>query len=165
MASIITSFNSLEFRRTGGGVSFEERTVQPSDFSGKRKFGNYAKLYAESQENFKKAYPNWQEFADCFTMRRAIISINGSQDCDTDTLNPSNIEQFTNTGFVTVRGFVQPNRSSSTIPRGKYQCTNFTFTDQGNGYSTVNVTYQQYGEWELINLTQSERGLPDPAGR
>ena len=51
-------FTPSGFIRTGGGITFEERSAQPSDFTGARGYP-YAKIYAENKEVFDVYYPDW----------------------------------------------------------------------------------------------------------
>lgn len=148
------SFKTAGFIRSGGGVTFEERCVQPSDFTRGRYSTDYATEYAESPSTFMLNYPNWQEFADCFIMRRAIINISGSQCCDTSSFNASDIKNYTDPGFVTVRNFKIP-KTTNSMPSGKYQLTNLSFTDNGDSTTNVSLSYQQHREWKLIKLQNS----------
>ncbi len=159
----VTRFQRGVWTRAGGGVSFDERAVQPSDFTKSRGYA-YAEEYAKGPTQFGFDYPNWQGFADHFVMRRAIIAINAKQKCDSNTLLASQIDNYTECGFVSLPSLALPNVRGSVVPGGKYQCTGFSFSDDGDGYSSVTVNYQQYGEWELIQLTQSNKKIPDPKG-
>lgn len=152
------NFSDRDWIRTGGGISFEERGAQPSDFTEKRGYP-YAKTYAESQDLFPTYYPDWQVFADCFIVRRAVISISGKQECTTASFKASDIMKYTDTGFQKVRDMKLPGSDRSSIPGGKYQLTNLNFADGQNGISHVTVSYQQYGEWQLIQIQEK---LPSP---
>lgn len=161
MASDITEFQRREWIRSGGGVSFEERAAQPSDFTAKRGY-SYAAEYAAAADEFSNYYPDWQAFADHFVMRRAVIAISGKQTCDSDTLKASEIEFYTDVGFVLLPHIKLPSTLGNIVPGGKYQCTGFNFSDKGDGYSEVSISWQQYGEWQLIRLTQDGGILPSP---
>ena len=56
--------------------------------------------------------------------------------------------------FQNVKKMKIPGSDRSSIPGGKYQLTDLQFTDVGNGMTQVTISYQQYGEWELIKLTE-----------
>ena len=142
-----TDYSPSNFIRTGGSVSFEERAVQPSDFT-----DTYAKEYAKDPELFRFHYPQWQDYADCFTMRRAVVSISGRQRCVSVQFKADDLKTYMDPGFVKVKNFAIPGTRKSTIPSGKYLLTSFSFSDSGEGYTDLNVTYQQYGPWELIQL-------------
>lgn len=144
-------FSEKGFIRTGGSISFQERGAQPSDFTSKRGY-TYANTYAESQTKFSSLYPNWQHFADCFIMRRSVIQITGKQHCHTASFNANDLKEYKNPSFVRVKNFKIPDSDRSSIPNGKYQLVNLSFSDEGNSFSTVTLQYQQYGEWELVKL-------------
>lgn len=152
------NFSDQGFIRTGGGVSYEERGAQPSDFTERRGY-KYAGIYAENPDLFSTYYPDWQTFADCFTVRRAIISVSGKQECLTSSFKASDLMQYTGTGFQKVKNMKLPGSDRSSIPGGKYQLTGFSFSDGQNGITVVNISYQQYGEWELIQIQEK---LPSP---
>lgn len=162
--SNVVKFNHRLWTRIGGGISFEERAAQPSDFTATRGLGNYAKEYADAPTVFSVVYPNWQEFADCFIMRRAVVTINGFQECDTNSLQHGDIDRFSKPGFLSMPQFELPNVKGAVVPSGKYQCTSFVFNDNRTGYSNVNVSYVQYRDWELIPLIQHNKSLPNPKG-
>lgn len=149
-----TKFRSNRYARSGGGVSFEERPAQPSDFSASRGYP-YAQDYADHRDFFDMMYPRWQQFADCFVMRRAVLSISGRQKVETRTFRASELEDYLDPGFVTVKNFAIPGSNSGSIPRGKWQLVNLSFRDEGNVYTEIDVSYQQYGSWELIRLDDS----------
>lgn len=162
MGKIInTNFSERNYKRVGGGVSFEERPAQPSDFTKARGY-DYAKAHADSPSTFDHEYPNWQAFADCFIMRRAIVSISGTQQCNSDEFMASEIEDYTNPDFINVKDFAAPGYRSHTIPNGKYLNTGMNFRDHGDSYTHVDVTYIQYREWKLVRLVSGK--LPDPKG-
>ncbi len=154
-----SNFSRAGFIRAGGAVSFEDRAAQPSDFNS----GNgmsYAKEYAESPTKFNEKYPNWQAFADCFVMRRPIITITGTQTSDTASFLASEMKEYIQTGETTVKDFIVPDViTGKTMPSGKYHNVGMTFSDNKNGYSEVSVSYMQYAEWELVKI---EDDLPDP---
>ena len=141
-----TNYHASNFIRTGGSVTFEERAAQPSDFP------EYAAEYAEDPEVFRFTYPNWQEYADCFIMRRAVITISGRQRCSTTTFRANDLKAYTETGFMRVKNFALPGTDNSAIPGGKYLLTSFAFSDTGEQYTDLTVTYQQYGKWDLVRL-------------
>lgn len=155
-----TEYKAKNFIRTGGGISFEERAPQPSDFTDARGYA-YAEEFAKSPTTFAGTYKQWQQFADCFIMRRPIITISGSQQCETKTFKAREIEKHTKVGFVSVADFAIPGSDRDSIPNGKYQLVSMNWNDQQNGYTVVNVTYQQYGEWELLKLISP---APNPKG-
>lgn len=149
-----TNFSSGRFIRTGGGIRFEERAAQPSDFTGDRNLGGYAAEFAASPAEFAKKYPEWQNMADGYVMRRAIITITGRQTCRTSTFKANDLERFVEPGFVRIGNFAVPGSDASSIPKGKYQLTDFSFADQGNGYTEVTVPYQQKQKWELVDVSK-----------
>jgi len=155
MASDIqtTEFKTNNFVRTGGSISFEERPAQPSDFTDYP----YAKEYAESPSTFLLTYPDWQKFADAFVMRRAVITINGKQRCTTDSFKASELGTYKNPGFVKVKKFAVPGSDQASIPSGKYLLTSFNFSDAGEQYTDLSVSYLQYDEWTLIQLADADR--------
>ena len=146
------NFSTTGFIRSGGGVTFEERAAQPSDFTAARGYP-YAKIYAENKEVFDGYYPDWQAFADCFVMRRAVIAITGTETCNTGSFGSGELGGYTDPGFQSVKNFKVPGSDRGSIPSGKYQLTSLSFSDAGNGMTIVTVSYQQYGEWKLIKLT------------
>ena len=150
-----------KFIRTGGSVSFQERPAQPADFTLERGFGSYAELWAGSGSAFFNFYPNWQSFADCFIMRRAIITITGTRKCLTSSFGADELESHLDPGFVSVKSFAVPGFDRGSIPKGEYQLRSMDFRDQGDTFCIINVSYIQYAPWELIRL---EEILPDPAG-
>lgn len=141
-----TNYHASNFIRTGGSVAFEERAAQPSDFP------DYAAEYAKDPEVFLFAYPNWQEYADCYIMRRSVVTISGRQRCATTTFRANDLKAYTETGFTRVKNFAIPGSNSSAIPSGKYLLTSFAFADTGEQYTDLTVTYQQYGKWDLVKL-------------
>ena len=154
MAITSADFSDSKFIRTGGGVSFEERGAQPSDFTEKLGY-QYAKQFADSPSLFSTFYPDWQKFADCFVIRRPIMQINAKQRCPTETFRANDLEKYKKPGFQNVKNFRIPGSDRSSIPGGKYQLTNLAFSDDGNGFTEITISYQQYGEWELIQLIGS----------
>ena len=158
-----TRFSELNYKRSSGGVSFEERAPQPSDFTYERGY-SYADDFAESGDTgaFELEYPNWQAFADCFVMRRAVITISGKQQCTSDQFLAGEIENYTYPDFVPVKNFAAAGvRSADTIPEGDYLNTEMEFTEAGNGYVIINVSYVQYREWKLVKVITD---TPNPAG-
>ena len=150
-----------KFIRTGGSVSFQERTVHPSDFTLERTFGDYASQWAASEDLFHLKYPCWQEFADCFVMRRPVIQITGMQKCLTSSFGANELENHLDPGFVSLRSFAVPGFDRGSIPKGSYQLKSLEFHDQGDTFTVVNISYLQYGPWSLVQL---EENLPDPEG-
>ena len=153
---------SNKFIRTGGSVSFQERPVHPSDFTTEREYENFASIWSTGEESFFLKYPYWQEFADCFIMRRAVIQIDGMQKCLTATFQASELENYFSTGFIAPASLAIPGFDKSSIPSGKYQLKSLDFRDLGDTFSIIHVSYIQYGEWELVQVKDT---LPDPAWR
>lgn len=148
----VSDFRDSSFNRGGGSVSFEERLPQPSDFNYSTGYG-YSEEYAKGPDAFQKKYPNWQSFADCFIMRRAVIHITGIQTCNTCSFRSNDIDDYTDADFTSVRNFKVPGFSTiDSIPHGKYMNVGMSFVDKGNGYTEVTINYVQYREWELIQL-------------
>lgn len=147
-------FDSDNFIRTGGGVSFEERAPQPSDFTAARGY-TYAYDFMYRPTEFSKGYTQWQAFADCFVMRRPVTRIGGTQTCSTESSRANDLAGYTDPDFVRVKNFKIKGSSRSTIPNGKYQMVNFNFSDDRTGFTVVTVEYQQYGEWELVKLVSN----------
>ncbi|MBR2363935.1 MAG: hypothetical protein IKA79_01925 [Lentisphaeria bacterium] len=160
MAVTSVKFGS-KFIRTGGSVSFQERSVHPSDFTFERIIEDYAGQWAKGEEAFFLKYPFWQEFADCFVMRRAIIQINGTQKCLTASFKADELEEHLYPGFVSLKNFAIPGFDRSSIPKGSYQLKSLDFRDQGDTFTIVNISYVQYCPWELIQIDPL---VPDPAG-
>jgi hypothetical protein len=155
----VSDFKDASFNRAGGSISFGERAPQPSDFNGSRGY-KYAEEYAASPTDFNVKYPNWQAFADSFSIRRAVINMTGTQTCNTCSFRSNDIEDYLDAGFVTVRDFKVPGFSTvDSMPDGKYMNVGMSFTDNRNGYTEVTINYMQYGDWELIQLIND---LPDP---
>ncbi|MDD3886956.1 MAG: hypothetical protein PHI35_08785, partial [Victivallaceae bacterium] len=72
------------------------------------------------------------------------------------------IENYTDPDFVSVKNFATAGvRSSDTIPKGRYFNTEMQFTDVGNGYTNITVSYVQYREWKLIKIIDK---VPSPKG-
>lgn len=157
MAHRTTSYSS-KFIRSGGNVTFQERSVQPSDFTLERGY-TYAQDWAYYEERFIQKYPFWQIFADSFVLRRSIVLISGYQKCYTRNFDASELEGHLEPGFVELKAFAVPGLDRGSIPKGKYQLKDLAFKDHGDGFTTVNVTYFQAGEWKLVELFSSH---PDP---
>ncbi|OQA81117.1 MAG: hypothetical protein BWY31_03816 [Lentisphaerae bacterium ADurb.Bin242] len=85
-------------------------------------------------------------------MRRAVIQISGKQQCQTGSFQANDLEGYKNPAFVRIKNFKIPGSDRSSIPGGKYQLVSLSFSDEGNCLSTVTLQYQQYGEWELIQI-------------
>ena len=182
MGTNSTEYSAAQFIRASGGISFEERAPQPSDFTKRRNF-DYAKEYAESPTEFAKKYPDWQTIADDYVMRRSIITITGKQTCLTSAFQAQELAGFTEPGFVRISDFAIPEveekkpatshtiggrsaRASvyipfppssfpnTAIPNGKYQLVSFNFNDRGDGYTELSATYKQTGEWKLLNIVK-----------
>ena len=75
-------FSDSRFIRTGGGVSFEERGAQPSDFTAALGYP-YAKQYADAPSIFSVYYPNWQ-------VPRVISSLQRQNPCSVRKNTSSN---------------------------------------------------------------------------
>ena len=147
-----------KFIRSGGNVSFQERSVQPSDFTWERGY-DYAEKWSSLKEKFIQKYPNWQLFADTFVLRRSIINITGYQKCYTGNFDASELESHLDPGFVDLKSFAVPGLDRGSIPKGKYQLKELSFKDLGDGFTIVTVHYIQKGEWELVELFTFH---PDP---
>ena len=154
----IGNFSETGFIREGGSISFQERAVQPADFTAERGYV-YAQRYLTNSSSFFSIYPNWQNFADCFMARRAVIHIQGRQRCSTDSFHASDLKQYQEPGFQRLKNFRIPGSDRSSIPDGKYQLISLSFQDGGNQVTTVQLHYVQYGKWELIKLVDV---LPNP---
>ena len=122
----IGNFTEKGFIREGGSISFQERTVQPTDFTPERGF-YYAQRFSTNSITFYSLYPNWQNFADCFMMRRAVIHIHGSQRCATASFHASELELYQNAGFQRLKNFRIPGSDRGSIPYGKYQLVSLSF--------------------------------------
>ena len=146
------NFSESGFIRESGAITFQERAAEPGDFTADRGY-TYAAEFQNQATLFYRNYPGWQSFADCFVMRRAVIAVSGQQTCNTSSFKASDLKDYTNPGFQNVKNFRIPGSDRSSIPGGKYQLTNLSFSDAGNSMTTVSVSYQQYGEWQLIKLT------------
>ena len=154
----IGNFTEKGFIREGGSISFQERAVQPSDFTQKRGY-EYAQRYFANRSSFFSQYPNWQNYADCFIMRRAVIHITGSQNCATGSFRASDLKLYQEPGFQSLKNFRIPGSDRGSIPHGKYQLISLSFRDNGNQTTSVQLHYVQYGQWELVRLTDD---LPEP---
>lgn len=158
----VSDFKDSNFNRGGGSVSFEERLPQPSDFNYSADF-EFSDEYAKSPGTFQKNYPNWQAFADCFIMRRAVIHITGTQTCNTCSFRSNDIDDYTEADFTSVKDFKVPGFSTiDSIPSGKYMNVGMSFVDKGNGYSEVTINYVQYREWQLVQLISE---TPNPTDK
>lgn len=157
MARRTTDYTS-KFIRSGGNVTFQERSVQPSDFTRARGF-DYAEKWASYGETFIRKYPFWQIFADTFIMRRSVTHITGYQKCYTGNFDASELEGHLDPGFVELKYFAVPGLDRGSIPKGKYQLRELSFKDIGDGFTMVNVSYFQMGEWKLVELFSTH---PDP---
>jgi|GEM_PF-7055069 len=154
----IGNFTEKGFIREGGSISFQERAVQPSDFTQERGY-EYAQRYFANQSAFFSLYPNWQNYADCFMMRRAVIHIQGKQRCATNSFHASDLKLYQDPGFQRLKNFRIPGTDSGSIPKGKYQLVSLSFQDGGDQITTVQLHYVQYGKWELVKLVDE---LPNP---
>ena len=85
-------------------------------------------------------------------MRRAVVTVSGSQRVETTTLQAGQLAGFLTPGAVTPVSFKMPDGAGSAIPEGSYMLQEFSFRDQQNGYTDVEVTYRMYQKWELIKL-------------
>lgn len=144
--------------RSGGSVSFQERSVQPSDFTRKRGF-TYAEDWALYNEKFMQKYPFWQIFADCYVMRRYVIKVSGKQRSLSSSFRANDLEGYLDVGFQGVGNFRTPGSNRSSIPSGKYQLEGFRFTEAGDGFCDASVDYIQYGEWKMVQIVEP---VPDP---
>lgn len=150
------------FIRTGGSVSFQERSAHPSDFTKERGYNDFAAQWSLGEDGFFLKYPSWQEFADSFIMRRAVLQISGTQKCLTASFKADELEDYLHAGFVSLKSFAIPGFDRSSVPKGEYQLRSLDFRDLGDTFTIVNVSYLQYGAWQLVRLTET---LPDPARR
>lgn len=150
-----------KFIRTEGSISFQERPAQPSDFTEERNFGNYAEIWADSGNVFFNFFPDWQVFADCFIMRRAVLTITGTRKCLTENFGADELENHLSPGFVSVKNLAVPGTDCGSIPGGKYQLKDMNFRDLGDTFTLVKASYIQYAPWQLIQI---EEVLPDPTG-
>ena len=112
MSQSVVRFNVTKFQRVGGGIAFEQESVQPSDFTGTT-FGSsggktYAQIYAEDEEDFNNKFPTWERFADYFVKRRPIYKITGKQSCETTSFLASDMANYIETGKVAVANFEIP---------------------------------------------------------
>ncbi|MDD3887125.1 MAG: hypothetical protein PHI35_09650 [Victivallaceae bacterium] len=159
-----TDYSDRNWIRSGGGVSQEERAAQPSDFTSDRGYA-YAEAFANDGGSgaFDIAYPNWQAFADCFIMRRSVVTISCRQRCRTFTLLARNIEEFCMTGYTTLKNFVVADMvGGDSVPDGKWLNTGMSFDDERQGgYTSVTASYVQYRDWTLVKLKEDK--LPNPA--
>ncbi len=156
----VSDFKNSSVVRGGGAVSFEERLPQPSDFNYSAGY-SFSEEYAKGSDVFQKKNPNWQAFADCFIMRRAVIHITGIQTCNTCSFRSNDIDDYTDADFTSVKNFKVPGFSTiDSIPSGKYMNVGMSFADKGNGYTEVTINYVQYREWELVKLISDP---PSPA--
>ena len=89
-----------------------------------------------------------------FVMRRAVVSITGRQRCGSDQFKADDLKDYMDPGFVRVKDFAIPDTRRSTIPGGKYMLTSFSFSDAGDGYTDLTVSYQQYGAWKMVKLKE-----------
>lgn len=149
------------FIRNTGSISFQERPVQPSDFTKGNPFGDYASKWAQGEEIFFLLHPFWQEFADHFIMRRAVLQISGTQKLLTENFNAAQLENHLSPGFIPVEALAIPKETACSIPEGEYQLKSMYFRDLGDGFTLVNISYIQYGKWTLLQL--AEKPI-DPTG-
>lgn len=154
------NFSENGFIRESGAITFQERGAEPGDFTAARGY-RYAADFQNNASYFYRNYPAWQSFADCFVMRRAVINISGKQRCRTASFNASDLKKFRDPGFQSLKNFRIPGSDRSSVPDGRYQLMSLSFQDEGNQVTMVRVHYQQFGEWELIQLTDH---LPLPTG-
>ena len=151
-----TSFSKSNWQRTGGGVSQEERPAQPSDFPA------YAKEWAQSQDVFNKTYLNWQAYADCFVMRRSVLTVSAKQLVHSNTFLANQIEDFTDTGYTSLPNYLVAGiNGADTVPNGKWLNQSMSWEDQGNGNTMVSATYTQQRPWALVQVVSK---LPNPRG-
>lgn len=154
------NFSEKGFIRESGNISFQERPVQPSDFTSERGY-RYAAEFDNYQTVFHNRYPAWQSFADCFLMRRPVIHINGKQRCHTASFHASDLKKYQNPGVQSLKNLRIPGSDRGSIPDGKYQLTNLSFQDEGNQITVIHLHYVQYGKWELVQVVDH---APNPAG-
>lgn len=154
------NFSESGFIRESGAITFQERGAEPSDFTRARGYA-YSTEFQNQPMSFYRNYPAWQSFADCFVMRRSVINISGKQRCRTASFHASDLKKFRDPGFQNLKNFRIPGSDRSSVPDGKYQLTGLSFQDEGNQITIVRVHYQQFGEWRLIQLTDT---LPHPSG-
>ena len=67
-------------------------------------------------------------------------------------LQAGQLAGFLTPGAVTPVSFKMPDGAGSAIPEGSYMLQEFSFRDQQNGYTDVEVTYRMCQKWELIKL-------------
>ncbi|MBS1371584.1 MAG: hypothetical protein HPZ91_16700 [Lentisphaeria bacterium] len=153
-------FSSRKFIRTGGSVEFTEKDPQPSDFT--EEYGyTYATEYAQSKTCFVRTYPKWKRFAACFKVRTGTITITGKLRCRTETFQATQMEKCMKPGYVDVEALAIPGNDRSSIPSGDFQLVSYKFTDDGNGYTDIIVTYKQNLQEELVKIS---RVVPSPKG-
>lgn len=167
MSQSVVRFSASEFQRAGGGVTFEQEAVQPSDFT-TTEFGSsggktYAQIYAEDEEGFNDSFPAWEKFADYFIKRRPLYRITGKQTCETASFLASDMATYIETGKVTVANFKIPGGfQGGSIPSGKWLNDGMDFSDRGTGYTDVSAKFVQYLEWKLLKIQDGTP--PNPKG-
>ena len=172
-----TEFSAAVFIRTGGSVSFEERPATSSDLDLQQAINaanspDYVPpddaglspreliLRAKSTRLYnidgklvripKTIYSDTT--LDGYVVRRAVVTVSGSQRVETTTLQAGQLAGFLTPGAVTPFSFKMPDGAGSAIPEGSYMLQEFSFRDQQNGYTDVEVTYRMCQKWELIKL-------------
>lgn len=151
----VCNFTKAKFDRKGGGIGFEEREPQPMDFTEDLGFGYAAAYAANGPEAFLVQYPDFKkDFAEKYMMRRAILTISGTQRCSTETFRADDIADFMETGYQDLRSFAIPGSDAGGTPDGEFLLRSFNWSDNGNGYTDVDVTYEQKGPWKLVKVNE-----------
>jgi len=166
MSQSILPFNKSNFQRAGGGVTFEQEAVQPSDFT-TTEFGSsggktYAQIYAEDEEGFNDEFPAWEKFADYFIKKRAVQRVSGKQACTTNSFTAGIMNDYTSTEKVSVVNMRIPGGLGGEVPSGKWLNDGMDYSDRGNGYTDVTVKFVQYLEWQLLKIQDGTP--PNPKG-
>jgi len=151
----VCPYSKTKFNRSGGSIGFEEREPQPLDFTEDLGFGYAAAYAADGPEVFLKNFPDFQQdYAKKYVMRRTILTISGTQQCETATFRADDIADFLETGYQTLRDFAIPGSDAGSTPGGEFLLRSFSWRDRGDQYTDVDVTYEQKGPWKLVKVDE-----------
>lgn len=165
------SFSQANFIRRTMSVTWERTGIQPSDFttteylspSGK----TYAQEYAADPTGFLSSFPDWNDFADYFIKKRAVVVITGSQEVSTKRTGGAIMDIFCTADAIDLQPFricggVQDIVSSIPYADGYWYNNGAEVTDLQNGYTRITATYIQYREWTIVK--HKDGTPPNPAG-
>lgn len=111
-----------------------------------------------TQANWKSKYPYWQEALDMFVMRRCINYLTLQQKCTTESF--ISIETSVQADLGNIEYIIYTNITGEIVSNGildhsiTWIMDSIEVNDEGNGFSTANITFKTYGLWESVQIYQ-----------